>query len=365
MQIPDPAGSARLIERWFDRHHRPLPWRTGYDPYHVLLSEVMLQQTRMEVVLPYFERFLARFPTLAALAAATEEEVAAAWSGLGYYRRARLLRAAAVEVVRRFDGRLPERVEELVLLPGIGRYTAGAIASVAWDRRAPIVDGNVARILSRLFSIDAPLGSPAFERQAWARAAELVEACSSPRAFNQGLMEVGALVCRPKNPSCGECPVRTACTANSSGQTGDFPRPKARKATRAMVIGLHVVRDARGRVLLRREEGPLMTGMLHLPHDGTSLLSARPLPAVRGALLGSFRHTITDRRIEFEVYSATLPSTLADSSAEYLWIHPDALGEHPHPSYVKKALAIAGGPGPARRSGDPRAVRRRGAGAPC
>lgn len=340
MQFPDPRGSARLVERWFSRHQRPLPWRHGYDPYHVLLSEVMLQQTRMEVVLPYFERFLARFPTIAALAAGTEEQVTAAWSGLGYYRRARMLRATAVEVVHRFGGVLPDRVDELLELPGIGRYTAGAIASVAWNRRAPIVDGNVARIVARLFAIEAPLGSGAFEKEAWRRATELVEACRSPRDFNQGLMELGALVCTPRNPACGRCPLLKRCAARQLDRVDDLPRPKTRGSSRSLVVPLHLVRDRHGRVLMRREAGPLMTGMLHLPHGSASLLTGRPLPVVLGARLGSFRHTITNRRVEFEVFAATLPSRVADSADEYLWVEPDSLVDHPHPSYVKKALAI-------------------------
>ena len=138
MQTPDLGRTARLIERWFSRHQRPLPWRAAYDPYHVWISEVMLQQTRMEVVLPYFARFLERFPDLAALARATDDEVTTAWSGLGYYRRAKMLRAGAAAVLERFGGVIPRNVAELLTIPGIGRYTAGAIASVAFEQRAPI-----------------------------------------------------------------------------------------------------------------------------------------------------------------------------------------------------------------------------------
>src|SRR5881394_2821354 len=164
----------RAIERWFAAHQRSLPWRDGYDSYHVWVSEVMLQQTRMEVVLGYYERFMARFPDVASLAAATFDEVTAAWSGLGYYRRARMLRDGAVDVMTRFGGVIPRTVDELMTIAGIGRYTAGAIASIAHRQRAPIVDGNVARIVARLFAIDAPLASPALMREAWLRAEELV-----------------------------------------------------------------------------------------------------------------------------------------------------------------------------------------------
>ena len=331
LQGSDRHFLARAIERWFARHQRPLPWRDGYDPYHVWVSEVMLQQTRMEVVLPYFARFVARFPTIDALAAASEEEVMAAWSGLGYYRRARMLREGAIAVVERFGGRVPHEVDELLALPGIGRYTAGAIASVAWNRHAPIVDGNVARILSRLFAIDAALGSPKLMREAWLREEELVAACTKPRDFNQGLMEIGALICTPRNPSCLTCPVQSFCATR-----GDhLPRAKEKKETRELRIPLYLITDRKGRVLMRREQGPLMHAMLHLPHGDTSLLTGQPLDVARKALLGTFRHTITTRRIEFVLYAANIAKPRG-----YVWIDPDAMSEVPHPSYVAKALRL-------------------------
>lgn len=342
MQAPHPRRIARTIEAWFARHQRPLPWRNGYDPYHVWVSEVMLQQTRMEVVLPYFGSFIDRFPTLSDLAAASEQDVLAAWSGLGYYRRARMLREGAAAVLERFGGVVPATVDELLTIPGIGRYTAGAIASVAWNRPAPIVDGNVARIVARLFSIDAPVGSAALMREAWVRAAELVGTCTAPRAFNQGLMEVGALICKPRHPSCLLCPVRDVCSARAAGIAADLPRPKAKPATRELAIALFVVTDARGRVLMRRASGPLMKSMYHLPHGNDSLLPGRPLAATPGESLGSFRHTVTNRRIAFSVHRAELRDAIAETADEYEWIDPAAIARIPHPSYVRKALALVG-----------------------
>jgi A/G-specific adenine glycosylase len=305
-----------LTERWFRKHQRPFPWRANYDPYRVWVSEVMAQQTRMEVVLGYFERFVRRFPTIAALAAASDDDVTAAWSGLGYYRRARMLRDGAMAVCERFDGRLPSDVEALMTIPGIGRYTAGAIASIAFERRAPIVDGNVARVLARLFAEDD---------RAWSRAAELVASAKSPRDFNQGLMEIGALLCTPRSPSCGRCPLRAECAAFAANRVADFPRPRKKPATREMTIALYVVMH-RGKVMMQREAGALMRGMFHLPHGDTSLLTGKPLRPRTATLVGSFRHTVTNRRITFEVYKTTnhkLPSL-------------------PHPSYVRKALQLAG-----------------------
>ena len=321
MQAPDLHRLARRIESWFARHQRPLPWRERYEPYRVWVSEVMLQQTRMEVVLPYFARFIQRFPTLRALARASEEEVMAAWSGLGYYRRARMLHAAA----RAANGRVPRTLEQLMALPGVGRYTAGAIASIAFNERAPIVDGNVARVLARIFGD---------EEDSWARAEALVGACATPRDLNQGLMEIGALICTPRNPSCLLCPLRADCATKSDA----LPRAKAKKETQALRIALYLITDRRGRVLMRRESGPLMNAMYHLPHGDTSLLSGTPLNVAAGDLLGTFRHTITTRRIEFALYAA---KANVRASKEYVWVDPDAIAEVPHPSYVRKALRIA------------------------
>jgi len=315
---------ARNVERWFARSQRPLPWRGGYDPYHVWVAEVMAQQTRMEVVVPYFERFIARFPTVAALARAGDDDVTAAWSGLGYYRRARMLRDGARAVVAR--GSMPRSVDELATIPGIGRYTAGAIASIAFDDAAPIVDGNVARVLARLYADD---GDP------WARAEELVHAAKSPRDLNQGLMELGALLCKPRNPLCDACPLRDDCIAFATNRVADFPRPRKKPATRQLRIALYLVTDRRGRVLMRREAGPLMNAMFHLPHGNTSLLNGAPLAVSPKERLGAFRHTVTNRRIQFEVFAAT-----AKKTPHYDWIDPAS--DFPHPSYVRKALRLAG-----------------------
>ena len=317
---------ARRIERWFAPNQRPLPWRDAYDPYDVWVAEVMAQQTRMEVVLAYFDRFRARFPTLRALAAASDDDVTSAWSGLGYYRRARMLRDGARAVVERFGGAIPRDVTTLMTIPGIGRYTAGAIASIAFDEAAPIVDGNVSRVLARLFADD---GDP------WPRAEALVRAARSPRDLNQGLMELGALVCKPRNPLCDECPLRDDCLALARGEVAEFPRAKPKPATRAMRIALYLVTDRRGRVLMRRESGPLMNAMFHLPHGDTSLLTGTPLTVARAERLGKFRHTVTNRRIEFEVFAAR-----ARRERGYAWIDPSS--DFPHPSYVRKALRLAG-----------------------
>lgn len=317
---------ARSLERWFGKHQRPLPWRTRYQPYHVWVSEVMAQQTRMEVVVGYFERFVERFPDVATLAATSADEVTALWSGLGYYRRARMLREGAIDVVSRFGGTLPSTVEDLMSIPGIGRYTAGAIASIAFHQRAPIVDGNVARVLARLEGEEEP----------WRHAEALVNSCESPRMLNQALMELGATVCTPRNARCMECPIRKDCVAFATDRIHELPAPKETKPSKRLRIPLYLVTDARGRILMRRERGPLMTSMLHLPHGNRALFDTVPLVVAAPRRLGSFQHTITTRRITFELFAAR-----ARRSSGYEWVNPAALRDFPHPSYVTKALKLA------------------------
>ncbi|HEX7191629.1 MAG TPA: A/G-specific adenine glycosylase [Thermoanaerobaculia bacterium] len=317
---------ARSLERWFGKHQRPLPWRMAYLPYHVWVSEVMAQQTRLEVVLGYFERFIERFPDVPALAAASEDEVTALWSGLGYYRRARMLREGAIDVVSRFGGELPRDVDQLISIRGIGRYTAGAIASIAFDRRAPIVDGNVARVLARVQGEEDP----------WTHAEALVRVCRSPRMMNQALMELGAMVCTPRNAKCMECPLRRDCVAFTTDRIHELPAPRESKAVKRLRIPLYLVTDSRGRILMRRERGPLMTAMLHLPHGNTALFDDAPLPVLSPRSIGSFHHTITTRRITFEVFAAR-----ARRRSGYEWVNPEELRDFPHPSYVTKALRLA------------------------
>ena len=292
-----------------------MPWRETYDPYHVWLSEVMLQQTRMPVVLRYYANFLKRFPTIAKLASASVDDVTAAWSGLGYYRRARMLREGAIDVQKRFGGRLPDEVPALMSIPGIGRYTAGAIASIAYDRVAPIVDGNVTRILTRLYGND---------RDPWPRAEELVKAASSPRIFNQALMEIGALVCHPQNPECDRCPLRSECRAFARGRTELEPRKKY--GSISVRRRLYVVTDNRGRVLMRRDHRRMWV-----------------LPAVLrspfSVLRGTFRHTIMNRKITFAVYSTENRELRTENCS---WIATGDLDKIPHPSFVRKALRLAG-----------------------
>lgn len=339
-------------------HARPLPWRTSYDPWQVWVSEVMLQQTRMEVVLPYFERFISRYPAARDLARAEEEEVLSLWSGLGYYRRARMLRQGAIAVIERFAGRIPETVEELCTLPGVGRYTAGAISSIAFNRTAPIVDGNIERLLSRLHALDDALGTPGLARRTWELSRLVVETTLEPRSVNQAMMEVGATICTPRAPRCGECPLRSSCSAAASGDPLQWPRPRQSVDAQRIRVPLLLTFDPAARVLLVRNDGPLLGGMYHLPHGNPLLIPAldfssflRPLQA-----LGMVRHSITSRRLEFALFEAELRPDAGDrltEGASALWLHSDELHTVPHPSYVRKAL-FASAAWESRRGGDDR-----------
>jgi A/G-specific adenine glycosylase len=279
----------------------------------------MLQQTQMPVVLRYYARFLDRFPSIAVLAEASADNVTAAWSGLGYYRRARMLREGAIEVQRRFGGELPRDVAQLMSIPGIGRYTAGAIASIAFDRVAPIVDGNIDRILARLFG---PKTKP------WRRAEELVREAKSPRVFNQALMEIGALLCRPQQPQCNRCPLRAECRAFATGRIALAPKKRARSIS--LTRRLYVVMDRKGRVLMRRDR----RGMYDLVRSSRFALGSR--------FVGKFVHTIMNKRITFQVFTANCERRSANRSSDYVTIPTMDLQNIPHPSFVRKALQLAG-----------------------
>jgi len=285
---------ARKLVDWYRRHRRDLPWRENQDPYRVWVSEIMLQQTQVERVKEFFARFMRRFPTVDALARAREPDVLRHWEGLGYYRRARQLHAAAKCVVSDHGGAFPRSAAALQKLPGIGRYTAGAIASIAFGLPEPIIEANTRRVIARLAGHTAPVGG-AGDESLWQIAAELVPS-RDPGSFNQALMELGALVCSPERPACSRCPLANVCRARRDNLTETIPAMPPRRVAKELRETAVVMRHA-GRMLVeRRAAGEWWEGLWDFPR-------AKPGDArVKGdRRLGEVRYTVTHHRIACRV----------------------------------------------------------------
>jgi len=344
----------QLLLDWYRANRRDLPWRRSRDPYAVWVSEAMLQQTRVETVIPYWERFLARFPDVDSLAAAEPDAVLGVWAGLGYYSRARNLQRAAQLVVEKHGGRLPDTAEGLLELPGVGRYTAGAVASIAFDRPEPVVDGNVARVLVRLHGIRESPQRREIAARLWELAADLARG-PSPGDLNQALMELGALVCTPRAPGCPACPLRRRCAALRDGDAEALPL-RVRKAPPRAVEAVAALILRRGRVLaVRRPPRGLLGGLWELP-GGDLAPRERPEAGLRRALLertglavaraerrGEVEHAFTHRSLRLHVFRCDTPQgrvRLVEFDA-HRWLVPSALRELPQASVTRKALALA------------------------
>jgi A/G-specific adenine glycosylase len=313
----------------------------------------MLQQTQVATVVPYYGRFLERFPDVASLAAATEEQVLACWTGLGYYRRASGLRAAAVALVERHGGRLPADPAALRALPGVGRYTAGAIASIAFDLPEPVLDGNVRRVLARLLALDgARVGRAREERALWAAATALVRG-ARPGDLNQALMELGALVCTPGTPDCPRCPLHDPCRARRTHRTASLPAARLRPRARRVAVAVAWIVRA-GRLLLERPgDGSPLRGRFDLPavevepagDAGAALrekLRRDGLDVAVGEPLARLSHAILDRRLALEVRACRLVRGRAADPARRRWVPLAELSATPHSSATRKAaLAVA------------------------
>ncbi|HEY8092073.1 MAG TPA: A/G-specific adenine glycosylase [Polyangiaceae bacterium] len=354
--VGDVGELARKLLSWYGRIRRDLPWRRTRDPYAIWVSETMLQQTRVETVIPYYARFLASFPDVLSLAEAPEERVLALWSGLGYYRRARMLHAAAKVVTKEHGGTLPGTEGELRELPGVGAYTAGAVASIAFQRRAALVDGNVARVLSRLFAIEEDVRSAAGSARVWAEASRLVAGLpaedGTPGDWNQALMELGATVCTPRTPSCHACPVAQACLARRRDLVEVLPRTPARKRPRAEQR-VAIVLASRGEVLLaRRRQALLFGGLWEVPAADRSdrLALIQRLRAEVGELrpAGSVEHVLSHRRLLVDVVLGPLrrrrraPPGDDYDAVDVVPLEELRDGVRPHATLTRKVLAAAG-----------------------
>ena len=335
---------AELLLRWYDQHARVLPWRGIHNAYHTWVSETMLQQTRVETVLAYFDRFIQRFPTVEALAAAPEDEVLKLWEGLGYYRRARNLHKGAQQVVAEHGGVIPRDVKELLKISGIGEYTAGAIASIAYDQAVPAVDGNVIRVVSRVKGIRENVGIPSVKRRIAQEAAALVPQ-SRPGDFNQAMMDLGATICVPGTPSCERCPVSALCDAYREGDAEDIPELPRKNPPKVIDYDLCLIFNG-DRVLMRQRTETMLQGLWVYPmvEDHHTIKQLAPLVKKRIGVpvtdiqpAGDAKHIFTHQVWQMKLY---IMHTTAEAPAGWRFVTMEEMQQLTIPTAVKKAKEV-------------------------
>lgn len=339
--------------KWFELNRRDLPWRSQRSPYRTWISEMMLQQTQVSTMLPYFERWMKAFPTVQALHAAELDDVLHLWQGLGYYSRARNIKKAASAFLERHQGEVPHTYEELIQIPGIGPYSAGAILSLAFNKKAPIVDGNVSRVLARVFGIHDPIDESATRQKIYQLQSELVPE-NKPGVFNEALMELGALVCTPKQPKCLTCPLQKFCYAFKHSETDVLPKKK-NKIKITQVYACAVILKMKDHVFLhRRPEGEIMGGLWEFPEwklgqeeqtdsqQKQFLSEELNLPLKVLIPVGKIKRSYTrfqERMSVFEVEVKALPRSLTRGWEE-AWVAPDQLKDYPLTSAHAKIRAL-------------------------
>jgi A/G-specific adenine glycosylase len=340
MSQPLIRGFRKQLLAWYDRTARDLPWRKNTEPYRVWISEIMLQQTQVETVKPYYHRFLIAFPDVQSLAAAPEQQVLKLWEGLGYYRRARQLQAAAKIIAGDLSGRFPQAAESWMRLPGIGRYSAGAIASIAFGEAVPVVDGNVKRVLARFFALRKNVDDPGVVKTLWGIAGRLVPG-RRPGDFNQAMMELGACVCLPRQPDCPACPVRRSCQGLRQGQPEQLPVRRVKKKTPHYEMAGAVVCRAGRVLLLRRPVEGLLGGLWEFPNARLARLESREEALARmlrsqTGLTFRVAQPLTMVRHAFSHFSITLHAYLCTGIAGRVavpghpasqWVRPEAFKE--------------------------------------
>lgn len=346
---------SKLLE-WFGRNRRLLPWRETKEPYKIWVAEVMLQQTQVKKVLEYYDRFLEQFPDIFALSNASLHQVLKAWEGLGYYARARNLHRAAQMVIEKFDGKIPSEYKEFKSLPGAGNYITAAVLSQAFNARYAVVDGNVKRVLARLFLIDQPVNQSAHARLFQARMNELLDQ-ERPGDFNQAMMELGATVCRPESPRCQQCPVQSFCLAYQTGQQDSYPRSVGTRATPTYRIAVGVIHHD-GRILItqRQTEG-LLGGLWEFPggrlNPGESpeqaclrtIKEKTNLDVTIDRFISQVHHSYTHFKIIMDVFDCRTESNniLLKGPAQYRWISLSELSHFPFHSAVHKFIPLLKG----------------------
>jgi A/G-specific adenine glycosylase len=330
------------ILKWYRKNARDLPWRHTKDPYAIWVSEIMLQQTRVEAVIPYFQRWMNAFSTLQALAEAEEDQVLKLWEGLGYYNRARNLQAAANIVMETYQGALPMEKKALQNLPGIGPYTAGAILSIAFNLPAPILDGNLKRVFTRLFNVNTPIQTAETEKKLW-EIAELLLPESNPGDFNQALMEVGALICLPKNPDCDHCPLADDCLANQLDLQETLPVRKGKSPVPHLQVTAAIIPREIKILLAKRPPGGLLGGMWEFPGGkqkpnetlnetlSREIMEELNLEVEIGDLLGTFHHAYTHYKVTLHAFYCRMVSEdlKLNYHTESAWVEPQDLESYP------------------------------------
>lgn len=355
--MPGSAHFSQALLAWFASARRNLPWRETYEPYHVWLSEVMLQQTQMDRAVVYFERFLARFPDVAALAAAHEDEVLRLWEGLGYYSRARNLLKAARVMADNHQGRVPDDPAALAVLPGVGRYTLGAVLSIAFERDVPAVDANVERVLARYFDMADSPREPEGKKRFEALAASLIPK-GQARDFNQALMELGALICQPRSPRCPECPLSCGCTAKAAGTVHLRPAPAKPKEIVHIGMGTAVIRHKDRFFVQKRDDGGVWAGLWEFPGGRIEPGEDPCQTATREVLeetgftvtprgkLAVIKHVYTRYRVTMHAYlmgfddGAPPPEPKLTAATAWRWVELAGLNRLAFPSAMRKLIAV-------------------------
>lgn len=347
------AEMRKSLLRWYEQNHRPLPWRETSDPYAIWVSEVMLQQTQVAAVIPYYDRFMARFPTVADLAGADQEAVLKLWEGLGYYARARNLHKAAGTVMAAFDGRVPADKKSFKSLAGVGDYIAAAVLSIAFDQPLAVVDGNVKRVLSRLCVMAEPVNHAPSHKVFQAVADQLLDT-AAPALFNQAVMELGALVCRPEKPRCPACPLQKACRALKTDTVGDFPRRQKTKPVPTHHIAVGVVEKGERMLITKRAAEGLLGGLWEFPGGKVKKKEAPEAACIREIMeetglavtvsshLTRVRHAYTHFKIEMDVYLCRYVSgsVSLDGPVDHRWIRAEEINDYPFPRANLKFIPL-------------------------
>ncbi len=351
--VEDGDNLRRSLILWYWKHHRPLPWRKTKDPYAIWVSEVMLQQTQVKTVIPYYQEFLDRFPNVNALARSDQQEVLKAWEGLGYYGRARHLRNAAKIIVTDYLGRLPRTWKQIRQLPGIGDYVAAAVLSIAFNQVYPVVDGNVKRVISRLLQIDTPVNKSSSYKRFYGIMKALIDP-TQPGVFNQAMMELGALVCKPRQPLCTRCPLSNDCRSYRAHTVADYPKREPSRPTPEYRVAVGVVRKNGNILITRRKSKGLLGGLWEFPGGKIRFDETPETACVReikeevnltvniDSFLTRVKHAYTHFKINVDVFICNyLSGTIKlNGPADYKWITLDQIDQYPFPKANHKFIPL-------------------------